>query len=315
MNLASSVGMGTMYDQLDNENCPFLKEERVVFCKAFSLRKILPLEKIFDKENICLKKEHRSCPIFMEKKAKDDYPEARVCHFMGTENIIYCTLSPTKKMIPLYSLKFEGPCSNKTYGNCVFYQKMLQGDQKTTSVQGFLLGEELYYHSSHIWLRRLKNNIRIGLDDFGQFIIGKIREVFLPEPGQKIKADKPFMSLTGDDGVADLLSPVDGSIVGVNDAVRENASLINLDPYGEGWLVEVQPSERSAHFDEETAVIFHGNATRPWLETEIRKLRHVIENEIGITVADGGEIWRGLRDAIGEKRNLLVKSFFGTEGR
>lgn len=315
MNLAIGVGMGAMYRQSSDENCPFLQEEKVVFCKAFPMKKVLPLEKIFDKENICLKKEHRSCPVFLEKKVGDDYPATGICHFMGTENIIYCKLSPTKKMIPLYSLKFEGPCSNRTYEKCVFYKKMIQGDQKTTPVQGFLLEEELYYHSSHTWLRRLEQNIRIGLDDFGQCIIGKVREAFLPEPGQEIRADKPFMFLASDDGAAYIRSPIDGSIVSVNDAVCENGSLINIDPYGDGWLVEVKPAEGSTPFEEEATRMFHGNATHSWLEQEIYRLRHIMGREMEMAVVNGRDAARGLRAAIGEKRSSLIRSFFGREGR
>lgn len=296
------------------QECPFLKEEKVVFCKAFPLKKILPLDKIFDRENICLKKEHISCPIYLENMT-DSLPQTKICHFLGTENIIYCELSPIKKMIPLYSLKFEGPCSNKTYGNCLFYQKMLQGDQKTTSVQGFLLEDTLYYHSNHIWLKRFNDNIRMGLDDFGQFILGNIKEVFLPKPGGQIRVDEPFISFKCDDGIADVLSPVEGFIVSVNHAVHKDCTLITLDPYGEGWLVEVRPSETFVRLEEEMTDIFHGNTAYPWLEKEIYKLRHFVESEIGITVADGGEIWRGLREAIGNKGSLLVKSFFGKERR
>lgn len=290
-----------------------MREEKVVFCKAFPLKKILPLEKIFEKESLCLEKEHTSCPIYLEK-IKGDFPQTKICHFVGTENIIYCKLSPIKKMIPLYSLKFEGPCSNETYGNCLFYQKMLRGDQKMASVMGFALEEMLYYHANHLWLRRVEDKIRIGLDDFGQFIVGNITGVLLPEPGQKIKADEPFMSLRCDEGVADLLSPVDGSIVSANQAVYDG-SLIRLDPYGDGWLAEVRPSEQSARFEEETTCIFHGSSAHPWLEKEIYKLRRLVESETGITVADGGEIWRSLQDEIREKRSLLVRTFLGKERR
>lgn len=295
--------------EMNNDECPFLKEEKVIFCKAFPLRKILPLEKIFEKENICMEEGHISCPIYIEKM-RDDVPQTRICHFLGTENIIYCKLSPIKKMIPLYSLKFEAPCSNNTYGDCAFYKKMLQGDQKTIQVQGFMLDETLYYHAYHLWLRRAGDTIRIGLDDFGQFVLGNIKYVLLPEPGLPIGSDEPLISLTGDEGIVELPSPVDGSVVAVNLALHEDSSLVNLDPYGEGWLVEVQPSNKSVRFDEERD-LFHGSTTRPWLEKEVYALRHFVESEIGITVADGGEIWRGLRDAIGEKRILLVKRFFG----
>jgi hypothetical protein len=126
--------MYSSYTENSKKECPFLKEEKVVFCKAFPLKKMLPLDKIFDKENICLKREYVSCPMYREKMA-DNLPQARICHYLGTENIVYCKLSPVKRMIPVYSLKFEGPCSNNTYGDCPSYQKMLLGDQDRLDVQ------------------------------------------------------------------------------------------------------------------------------------------------------------------------------------
>ncbi len=298
----------------NHEECPFLREEKVVFCKAFPLKKILPLQKIFDKENLCVQEEHTSCPIYT-KKTKDDFPQTKICHFMGTENIIYCKLSPIKKMIPLYSLKFEGPCSNKTYGVCVFYRNMLQGGQRTVWVQGFAVEETLYYHSSHIWLRRIDDRIRVGIDDFGQFVIGSIIEVLLPDVGQRVKVNESFMSLRCDDGVADLPSPIDGTVVGVNRAVFLDSSLIKLDPYDDGWLAEIEPLGESVLFDRGKALMFHGDTTQPWIEREVCRLRQIAEGEMGNTVADGGEIWRGLRDEIGEQRKLLIRSFFSKERR
>jgi hypothetical protein len=131
--------MTNLHYENQKRECPFLKEEKVVYCKAFPLKKMLPLDKIFDKENICLKKEYVSCPLYLEKMV-DGLPQARICHYLGTENIVYCKLSPVKRMIPVYSLKFEGPCSNKTYGSCQSYQKMLLGDQDTTETRGRFTG-------------------------------------------------------------------------------------------------------------------------------------------------------------------------------
>jgi glycine cleavage system H protein len=310
------TGEADKMETANHEECPFLREEKVVFCKAFPLKKILPLQKIFEKENLCVQEEHTSCPVYM-KKTKDEFPQTKICHFMGTENIIYCKLSPIKKMIPLYSLKFEGPCSNGTYGDCVYYRNMLQGGQRTVWVQGFAVEEMLYYHSSHIWLRRTDDSIRLGLDDFGQFVIGSIVEVLLPEVGQRVKVDVPFMSLMCDDGVADLSSPVDGTVTRVNRAVYLDSSLIKLDPYGEGWLAEVRPSGESVLFDRGTSHLFHGDTIQPWIQREVSKLRQIAEAEVGgiVAVADGGEIWRGLRDEMGEQRRLLIRSFFSKEGR
>ena len=303
-----------MDTQRKKQECPFLKEEKVVFCRAFPVKKMLPLERIFDKENMCLKAGHRSCPVYLEKMTVDLAP-GKICHFLGTENIVYCRLSAVKKMVPIYSLKFEGPCSNGSYVNCDLYQKMLQGDQKVSDVQGFVFDDTLHYYAGHIWLKRFEENVRIGLDDFGQFIIGSVREVFLPREGDRVRPDEPFMSLRCDDGTIDLASPLEGSVASVNHGVEKDCALINLDPYGDGWLAEVREEQGISSFEERTAMIFHGDATAAWLEQEVYDLRHFIQGEIGVTVADGGKIWRGLRAAFASKGSLLVKKFFNKKAR
>ncbi len=117
----------------------------MVFCKAFPLKKMLPLDRVFDKENICMKKDYVSCPLYREKMVGDQ-PQSRICHYLGTENIVYCRLSPVKRMIPVYSLKFEGPCSNGTYESCPSYRKMLEGDQDIVDVRsGF---DEITAHAA-----------------------------------------------------------------------------------------------------------------------------------------------------------------------
>ena len=295
--------------QRKRRECPFLREEKVVFCTAFPVKKMLPLEKIFDKENMCLKQGHTECPVYREK-IKADLSPGKICHFLGTENVVHCQLSTVKKMIPIYSLKFEGPCSNESYVNCAFYQKMLQGDQKVTDVQGFVFDDTLYYHAGHVWLKRFEGSVKVGLDDFGQFIIGNVREVFPPTVGDRTRADEPFMSVRCDDATIDLISPVEGVVSRVNRAVEKDCSLINLDPYVDGWLVDIDEAPGTSSFEDETGKMLHGDATSAWLEREVYNLRHFIQSEIGVTVADGGKIWRGLRAAFESRGTLLVKRFF-----
>ncbi|MCX8021595.1 MAG: glycine cleavage system protein H [Syntrophorhabdaceae bacterium] len=297
-----------MDDKKRFEDCPFLKEKKVVYCKAYPLKKMLPLDRLFEDENLCFNKSYRTCPIY-QKHAPETMTEMSICYFLGTENMLYCDLSPVKKYVPVYSLKLLNPCSSNAYRDCRYYKEFKEADTDTEKVQGFIMEREAYYCSNHLWIKRSFDGIKIGIDDFGQFIMGPIKEVLLPEKGRWNHPKNVFVTLKTDDGVVILDFPVKGYINNVNDAVSSNGTLINLDPYGDGWLVEMVPYSGFKSIENNES-IFYGEKAKAWLEQEAFKLRHFIESEIGVTVADGGEIWRGLRDALGIKGNLLIKMFF-----
>lgn len=94
----------------------------------------------------------------------------------------------------------------------------------------------------HAWIRDDGNVIKVGLTDFAQGELGEITFVELPEPGAHIEADGPVCSIDSLKSTSDVYAPVSGTVGEVNGALEESggASLINKDPYGEGWLFTIR---------------------------------------------------------------------------
>jgi glycine cleavage system H protein len=104
--------------------------------------------------------------------------------------------------------------------------------------------EELRYTSEHEWARAEDDGrVRVGITDFAQDALGDVVYVDLPEEGAEIRAGEPFGEVESTKSVSDLYSPVTGRVVSRNAALGETPELVNRDPYGEGWMVLIEPAE------------------------------------------------------------------------
>ena len=105
--------------------------------------------------------------------------------------------------------------------------------------------EDLYYTREHVWLRVTGNRGKIGITDYAQLEMGEIVFLNLPEENAPIEQDEVFGTLESSKTVADLYAPVSGEIVSVNKDLEEEPSLINDDPYGNGWLAMLEIDDPS----------------------------------------------------------------------
>lgn len=294
--------------------CPFLKDEKVAFCKAFPVKKMLPFERLYLKDNLCLREAHTQCPVFVEKEG-DRASRRKTCPFWEVEEMIYCEVYPVKKMIPSSAFRLECPCTTEAYIDCPAYQKIAQGDiapaQGAIEVRGFLLDDTVYYHQGHLWLQRVDGKLRVGLDDFGQWLLGDITEVILPNQGGHVESGHPLVTLRCVQGTAHISSPVSGTVVRVNEEVRGDSSIINSDTYGQGWLVEVQPARRElSRMDRHREEFRYGYEAQSWLKREVDRLHYILQTDIGVTMTDGGELSKNVHEALGPKHwSLLIKTF------
>src|ERR1700730_17872714 len=108
--------------------------------------------------------------------------------------------------------------------------------------------EELKYTAEHEWVRShdAGGNVRVGIADYAQEALGDIVFVQLPEVGAKITAGEPCGELESTKSVSDLYAPVSGTVTAVNGALDGQLELVNSDPYGEGWIFDVEPDEADA---------------------------------------------------------------------
>ncbi|MBN1255592.1 MAG: glycine cleavage system protein H [Deltaproteobacteria bacterium] len=297
--------------------CPFLKDEKMAFCKGFPVRKMLPYDRLYHQDNICIKEEHLTCPVYRAKDAErlsGHSSNKKVCPYLEVEEVLFCEVYPVKKMIPSSAFKLECPCTTEAYIDCPAYCQIAQGDRasgETMTVRGFLLDDTVYYHRGHLWLQRVNGKVRLGLDDFGQWLLGDIDKISFPRRKEHVERNKPLLRIRCSHGTAEIASPLSGTLMNANEEVRRDTSLINTDPYGAGWLVELRLAEAELDRLEQGGEGFIATpGARRWLEDEIDRLHGVLETEIGITMSDGGQLIDTLRDVVTQSQwGILIKTF------
>jgi len=104
---------------------------------------------------------------------------------------------------------------------------------------------ELRYSEEHEWVRVEGNRAVVGITDFAQSELGDIVFVELPQPGDTVKFGEPFGSVESVKTVSELYAPVSGKVVEVNSALADAPEKVNQSPYGEGWMIVIEPSDPS----------------------------------------------------------------------
>ncbi|MFC7142046.1 glycine cleavage system protein GcvH [Halosimplex aquaticum] len=107
----------------------------------------------------------------------------------------------------------------------------------------FDVPDDLRYLESHEWVRVDDDSARIGISDFAQDELGDVVFVDLPSEGEEVTADEDFGVVESIKAVSDVYAPVSGTVTAVNDDLADAPELINEDPYGDGWLIEVELAE------------------------------------------------------------------------
>ena len=102
---------------------------------------------------------------------------------------------------------------------------------------------ELSFSEDHLWVLEMGDTARIGISDYAQEQLGEILSVLLPESGKFVEQGETMGELESQKTVVELLCPLSGTIRAHNESVVEDPSLINVDPYGKGWLIEVEVTE------------------------------------------------------------------------
>ncbi|HEY7935154.1 MAG TPA: glycine cleavage system protein GcvH [Solirubrobacteraceae bacterium] len=108
--------------------------------------------------------------------------------------------------------------------------------------------EGLLYHAEHDWARidQAQPDIAtLGITWYAQDALGEVVFFEAPKPGSTLKQGDPYAEVESVKAVSDVIAPLSGEIVEVNSALESDASAINEDPYGEGWLVKVRLSDSS----------------------------------------------------------------------
>lgn len=107
--------------------------------------------------------------------------------------------------------------------------------------------EDLKYTDEHEWLAKTEGStVRVGITDYAQDQLGDVVFVELPKVGEKVEAGAPLGEVESTKSVSEIFAPISGAVTAVNSALDGAPELINSDPYGEGWIVEIAADDASA---------------------------------------------------------------------
>lgn len=106
--------------------------------------------------------------------------------------------------------------------------------------------DELRYSSDHEWISSDGGRVRIGITEYAQDALGDVVFVQLPNVGDAVDAGAGIGEVESTKSVSDIYAPVSGTVVAVNDALGESPQLLNDDPFGEGWICEIEVTDAAA---------------------------------------------------------------------
>lgn len=109
-----------------------------------------------------------------------------------------------------------------------------------------MIPNDLRYTSDHEWARVTESGtVRVGITDYAQNSLGDIVFVQMPEPGTAVAAEDTVGEVESTKSVSDIMAPIAGTVVSRNEQLDDAPELVNSDPYGEGWLYELDPADGS----------------------------------------------------------------------
>jgi len=109
----------------------------------------------------------------------------------------------------------------------------------------FTIPDDCRFLESHEWARKQNGTVRIGISDFAQDELGDVVFVELPGEGDELTQDEDFGVIESIKAVSDLYAPVSGTVTARNEGLIDAPELVNEDPYGEGWMIEVDLADES----------------------------------------------------------------------
>jgi glycine cleavage system H lipoate-binding protein len=176
-------------------------------------------------------------------------------------------------------------CDFDQYFEEIYSQKAVSFPLASQNVKGFMVPANYYFHMGHTWARIESGGcVRVGMDDFARKLLGKADALDLPLMGKELTAGQAGWGVRRQKNQAEVLSPVSGVILEVNQKVREKPEIANANPYGEGWLFSIKNPDLAKSVKD----LMTGDDSLDWMNNEISQLEKMIEKVAGPLAADGG---------------------------
>ncbi len=177
-------------------------------------------------------------------------------------------------------------------------------------VNGFKLPAHLSYHPGHTWaVQEGRQLVRIGLDDFAARLVGRVDKLELPARGRWLRQGERAWTVVRGDHHFQMVSPIEGEVVDVNEEVVRNPALAQEDSYGAGWLLAVHSPAVEGNLKN----LLHGRLAHRWLEESVGNLHARLSPGPGTRLQDGGLALSDLLAEVPETQweKLLREAFLG----
>lgn len=166
-------------------------------------------------------------------------------------------------------------------------------------VLGFLVPEQVYFHPGHAWVKVEGDNVAtVGIDDFAHRLMGPLDKIKGLAIGASLAQGKKAWTLYRDHKAVDMLSPIDGKIVAINEEALRSPQEARRDPYGEGWLLKVEAPDIKANMKN----LLTGSIAKKWIEGVRESLIARSGPQLGLVYQDGGLPVDGMAASIDRDR-------------
>lgn len=178
-----------------------------------------------------------------------------------------------------------------------------------TRDMGFEIPRGYFFHPGHTWaIDEGHQNVRIGLDGFAANLIGKAERIEVAALNRWVRQGQKLWSVTFDGKTFDMLSPVEGVLISVNQNVQKEPELALKDPYKEGWVCVVKAPELNTNLKN----LVQGPMVAPWMQGTLARLSSMTA-PAGAVMQDGGQPVSGLLAKLDDElQRRIVREFFLT---
>jgi glycine cleavage system H lipoate-binding protein len=177
-----------------------------------------------------------------------------------------------------------------------------------SSALQFEMEQGYFYHQGHSWaLPEQQNVVRVGIDDFAQRLIGLASIVELPKVGASLEQGGKGWILGVDSKTTDIISPVSGEVIAVNDEALRNPRILNQDPYGRGWLIKVRVPSVSNNIRN----LLSGELAAAWMKNAAAALCLKMADDPQLLTRGNGSAATGNAEDLSQNRwKEIAREFF-----
>jgi len=208
----------------------------------------------------------------------------------------------------------EGKSMNSEETGSTFPREEFLGEELSLSD----IKRSLFYHPGHTWLKVEKaDEVRVGLDYFLGRIVGDVKVIVLPLPGSRCQRGENLCSIIKEEGILHIVFPVSGTVLSVNQKLKDEPDLAIKDPLGDGFLLTLKPK----NLQRDQKFLFFGEAAFSWYQEEWERFKTAVISElnhgqerIGMTMQDGGIKFSDIKAFVDPERYIQLVSTFLRNG-